>query len=130
MSTNLLVCPCCHRCGCGAGGFDTDELAEAHEAMHAGQYVEPVAQPSEKLADPNIGTDTLLHILLGPQVDALSNVCAYVERLHALVRWLGRTYGGNEPTWPPENLYGHELPENRVLASTWRGVMGGDAVSE
>lgn len=111
-------------------------MVDAHEAMHAG-HVHEVTQPSTEPTDPNIGTDTLLSVLLSPQGDreptvheSLSRVCAYAERLHALVRWLGLSYFGNEPTWLEHDAYGHELADNKVLAATWRGVMGGDAVTE
>lgn len=51
----------------------------------------------------------------------------YVMDLEALIRWLARTYGDNDPIFPfewtdPEGNV-HAMPENVRMANTWREVV-------
>lgn len=71
--------------------------------------------------------DTLSHELLIEEINKLANRCARYGRL---IRWLSRSYGDNDPIFPYNDLYGHELAANIELADTWIEVVRGRSAGQ
>ena len=49
-----------------------------------------------------------------------------VDECEALIRWLARAYGDNDPIFAFSDFYGNELPANIQLENTWRQVVRQD----
>lgn len=63
--------------------------------------------------------------LLQRSLNKLDNLAEELRRTRALVKFLARTYGDNDPVFYFNDLYGHELTQNKELAETWDQVVRG-----
>lgn len=79
------------------------------------------------VADPRTGDETFNAVVdadtLAGDIEPGPEVCRYVDRLHALVRWFAMQYP-SEPEWHFQNQFGQPLPAAEELAATYRGVIG------
>jgi hypothetical protein len=58
-------------------------------------------------------------------LDKLDKLAEELRQTRALVKFLAKTYGDNDPIFYFNDLYGHELVENKELSDTWHRVVRG-----
>ena len=58
-------------------------------------------------------------------LDKLEKLAEELRQARALIKFLAKTYGDNDPVFYFNDLYGHELKANKELSNTWQRVVRG-----
>lgn len=63
-------------------------------------------------------------------LDKLEKLAEELRQTRALVKFLAKTYGDNDPIFYFNDLYGHELTANQELSNTWQRVVRGSTSNQ
>jgi hypothetical protein len=63
-------------------------------------------------------------------LEKIDKLAEELRQTRALVKFLARTYGENDPVFYFNDLYGHELTANQELSDTWQRVVRGSTPNQ